>query len=192
MPGSKYLASEESLVLDVRKHPIVLAAPFLSALGALIGASLLGTILSPDRGTDWVDTALGLTAAFFLARFGWKLAQWRIDRIVVTDQRVVEVSGLLTRSVASMPLMKVTDMTYRRSPWGRMLGYGELVLESAGQHQGLSRIAYLPYPDDFYRTVTALVTAHLHGPVDPPEASGPEEPDPHDEDDTGPLPRVIL
>jgi hypothetical protein len=189
MPGSKYLSVEEHLVLDVRKHPIMLAAPFLQAIGALVGAAVLGTIFSPDRTADWVDTVLGLGAAFFTLRLGWKLAEWRIDRIVVTDQRVVEVSGLLTRSVASMPLMKVTDMTYRRSVGGRMLGYGELVLESAGQNQGLSRIEYLPHPDDFYRTVTALVTAHLQGPVTSPE---PDDPDPYDEDDTGPLPRVIV
>ena len=32
-----------------------------------------------------------------------------------------------------MPLAKVTDMSFQRSPIGRILGYGEFILESAGQ-----------------------------------------------------------
>ena len=32
----------------------------------------------------------------------------------------------MTRRVAMMPLIKVTDMSYSRPPAGRVLGYGEI------------------------------------------------------------------
>jgi hypothetical protein len=59
--------------------------------------------------------------------------------------------------VAIMPLSKVTDMTYERTLFGRILGYGVFVMESAGQDQALSRIGYLPSPDVLYHDVSALL-----------------------------------
>jgi hypothetical protein len=44
-----------------------------------------------------------------------------------------------------MQLTKVTDMTFQRSPIGRLLGFGEFILESAGQDQALTNLGYLPY-----------------------------------------------
>ena len=32
-----------------------------------------------------------------------------------------------------MPLVKVTDMSFQRSTMGRLLGYGEFILESAAR-----------------------------------------------------------
>ncbi|HWL65097.1 MAG TPA: PH domain-containing protein, partial [Actinomycetota bacterium] len=116
----------------------------------------------------------------------WRMWEWRADRIVVTDRRIFEVSGVLTRKVASMPLVKMTDITYRRSVLGRLLGYGELIVETAGQDQSLNRITHLPHPDDFYRTITWLVTGGLT-----PRAE-PEDDYYVDDDDTGPLPRVVV
>lgn len=187
MRAARYLASDEDLELEVRHHVAVLIGPALAAVGAIVGGAALGFVLSPDRGSDIVDTVLGLVAAFFFLRLGWKLWLWYEDRIYVTTHRVVEVSGVLTRRVASIPLIKVTDMTYRRSLLGRILGYGELVLESAGQHQALERIGHIPAPDHFYRTVTSLLAARV------PVPSEPSVPVPHTEDDdTGPLPRVVV
>jgi hypothetical protein len=37
-----------------------------------------------------------------------------------------------------------------------MLGYGECILETAGQDQALTKLTHLPDPDDFYRTLTRL------------------------------------
>lgn len=171
----------------------ILLRPFLAALVAIVLAGSIGWITSPSKGSDTVDLVLGLVALFFAARCGWRAWQWHADRIVVTDQRIFEVSGVLTRKVASMPLTRVTDMTYKRTLLGRILGYGDLIVESAGQDQALSRIERLPHPDDFYRTLTSLVTAGIPSLL--PE--GGDQIWLHDDrssedDDTGPLPRVIV
>lgn len=176
---------DERVVCRVRRHPALLFRPFAEALGAMIVASFLGFLLSPAEGSDLIDTLLGIVAIAFMVRFAWKGWQWSVARIVVTDRRIFEVSGLIARRVASMPLTKVTDMTYHRSLVGRLLGYGDLRVESPGQKQAVEQIAYLPRPDDFYRTVTSLVMA---GPAERPEVAEKVE----EEDNTGPLPRVIL
>lgn len=176
---------DERVVCRVRRHPALLFRPFAEALAAMIAASFLGFLLSPAEGSDVVDTLLGIVAIGFMARFAWKGWQWSVARIIVTDRRIFEVSGLIARRVASMPLTKVTDMTYHRSLMGRLLGYGALRVESPGQKQSVEQIAYLPRPDDFYRTVTSLVMA---GPVDRSEVAEQVQED----DNTGPLPRVIV
>ena len=187
MAYTRYLAPEERIVIEIHHHLMVLLRPFVVALGVIFGAMMLGFLMSPDEGADAVDTVLGLVALVFLFRFLWRVWEWRVDKIIVTDRRILEVSGLLTRKVASMPLEKLTDLTYNRSLAGRLLGYGRISVESAGQEQGLTTIDYLPSPDDFYRTVTSLVTGVMPKP-DPEtvhEASW-------DDEDTGPLPRVIV
>ena len=187
MAYSRYLAQGERIVIKIRRHLLVMLRPFLAAVGAIFGAILLGAILSPNEGADIFDTILSLAALFFLLRFAWRLWEWRVDRIIVTDRRILEVSGLLTRKVASMPLEKLTDLTYSRSVGGRIFGYGRIGVESAGQDQALTSIDFLPSPDDFYRAVTALVAGVMAKP-DPEtvhEASW-------DDEDTGPLPRVIV
>jgi hypothetical protein len=40
---------------------------------------------------------------------------------------------------------------------GQILGYGVFIVESAGQDQALSRIAYLPHPDELYQQVSTLL-----------------------------------
>ena len=185
-PG-RYLSADENVVLQARRHVAVLARPALAALGAIVLALFVGVVVSPGKGADFLDTVGGLFALWFLVRLLWRAWEWWVDRIFVTEKRIFEVSGLLTRKVASMPLGNLTDMTYQRSIWGRIFGYGEMIVETAGQAQALSRIAYLSNPDDFYRCVTALVTAGLL-----PAASTPEGRPAYDEDDTGPLPRIIV
>ncbi len=68
---------------------------------------------------------------------------WR-DVFVLTNWRVVRLSGFFTSRVATMPINRILDMTMTRTPWGRLLGYGHFVFESAAQEQGLREIKFVP------------------------------------------------
>ncbi len=185
----RYIAEREEPVVEVRRHPMVLLRPAAIAIAAIVGATAVGALTSWDDGGDLIDTLAGFVALFFVGRLAWKILLWWEDRLVATDQRIVEVSGFFTRKVASIPIEKVTDMTYRRTIGGRIFGYGDLILETAGQKQALDEICYIPEPDEFYRTVTSLGTTQH-----PPSRvvlDGSPNPNP-DDDDTGPLPRIIL
>ena len=62
-----------------------------------------------------------------------------------------------THKVNMMPLAKVTDMSFQRSAMGRLLGYGEFIVESAGQNQALRNVDRLPYPEQLYLEVCGLI-----------------------------------
>jgi hypothetical protein len=66
-------------------------------------------------------------------------------------------------TVAMMPVSKITDMTYERTLFGRMLGYGTLILESAGQIQALNRIEFLPRPEEVFDAISELVFGEKPG-----------------------------
>lgn len=184
----RYLAGDEASVLEARRHVVVLWRPFAAALAGVVGATAAGFLSSPNSEGDVIDVLGGIVALVLVVRLAWRTWEWSAARLVVTDERILEVSGILTRKVAAMPLSRVTDMTYRRTIGGRLLGYGELIVESAGQDQALGRIRYIPDPDRFYRTLTSLVTAGLPSLLTPQVR---DEVSLEDED-TGPLPQVIV
>lgn len=196
----RYLASGEAVELDVRKHWSALADPFFQLIGVILAALLLGSIASPSEGSDIFDDFVSVVVIFFIFRFLFYVWLWSVNRIVVTNQRVIEESGVLNRNVSSMPLTKVTDLQYHRSLMGRLLGFGELVLESAGQQQAIGSIEHLAHPDDFYRTFTTLLARRQGPPSEPERNYQPPAPpweqafdeDEGDDGDTGPIQRVIV
>ena len=153
----KYLLlhEREHQVITVRMHPAMLLVPVGIALAGLIGVIMLsGTLLKGQSGLMMI---VWVAWGFLLARALWAAANWSVDYFVVTSRRMILTSGILTRKVAMMPLNKVTDMSFQRSFAGRLLGYGEFIIESAGQDQALRNIPYIPYPDELYVEVCKLL-----------------------------------
>ena len=151
----KYLLPHEQQVITVRRHPAVLIGAILVTVAGLILAAVLSdTILQHQSTALWI---VWLIWGILLLRLIIKVATWAVDYFVVTSHRMILTSGLITRKVAMMPLVKVTDMTFQRSFLGRMLGYGTFILESAGQDQALSTVDHIPYPEQLYLEVCALL-----------------------------------
>ncbi len=162
MADSSFLLPGEHPRVDVVLHWAVLLGPGLRAGAVLTPLFLLWAY----TGDTPLAGLLGIAMVAVLGWFGWRVAEWRHERFLVTDKRVLLVSGLLTRRVGMMPLLKVTDMTYERSWLGRRLGYGAFVMESAGQEQALHRVAYLPQPEVVSQTMfTLLFGAPAGGPL---------------------------
>lgn len=152
--ATSYLLPRESLEVAVRRHWSVLVRPGIR-LGAL-AAVLLVVLVRTPADSSLVGVLL-LALAVVLLVFGWHWVGWWTDRFVVTDKRVMLVTGVLTHRVAIMPLAKVTDMTYENSLPGRVLGYGAFIMESAGQDQALHRIDHVAHPDWIYQRMSNLI-----------------------------------
>jgi uncharacterized membrane protein YdbT with pleckstrin-like domain len=150
---NKYLLPREVQVATVRQHPAVLIGPSAQALGGLLLAGVLSAIVVHGI-LEMILWALWLV--LFL-RLVWKAANWSVDYFVVTSERLLLTTGFLTRRVNMMPLTKVTDMSFRRSFAGRLLGYGEFIVESAGQDQALRNVEFIPYPEQLYLLICGML-----------------------------------
>jgi len=165
----RYLLDGERVVVAIHQHWGKVSAPVAAAAAGLFLAL-------------WVDASVPVAIAaisqvVWLAWFVlllwtfWRLLEWRHDWFVATDKRLILTYGLITRRVAMMPLTKVTDMSYSRSIPGRLLGYGQFIMESAGQDQALHNINWVPDPDRTYRAICAeMFGVEDHGGLPPDDA----------------------
>jgi len=152
---NKYLLPHERQVITVHQHPAVLIRPIFEVLVGLAIAGWLSSSIAHGNGTALL--VIWILWILLLLRLGVKAYEWSETYFVVTSQRMLLQTGLVTRKVNMMPLSKVTDMSFQRSSLGRILGYGEFILESAGQDQALRVVDHLPYPEQLYLEVCGLI-----------------------------------
>ena len=149
---SRYLFPTERYRGEWKRHWIHLSGP----LGIGAGATLLLGYLAGFLTRQNIDGLVTAAVLIWLAVIGWvawKVFDWYFDRFILTNKRVMVVNGIITRKVAMMPLLRVTDMKYEQSALGRLLSYGTFVLESAGQDQALREVKHLPNPNELYLRV---------------------------------------
>jgi uncharacterized membrane protein YdbT with pleckstrin-like domain len=153
-----YLLSTERRVIRVRRHWAALLWLLVQTLGIVAAAIGLSYLIGNESDNVWlVQSLLWYAALGAVVRFSYHALEWWVERIVVTDKRFMLTSGILETKISMMPITKVTDMSYTRPVVGRMLGYGTLRVESAGQKQDLERVAYLPRPEEVYDAISELI-----------------------------------
>ncbi len=163
-PSDKFLLEGEHLDYQTRRHWSILLRPALWAALSLLVLSILFGI----TGSNVVTGAGGLGVLYLWVRLSWLIADWRLANLYLTDWRLFEISGIVTKRIAAMPLRKITDLTYEISPLGRLLGYGRFIIETAGQDQAFSRLDHIPQPRRLYEVLSHLT---LHG-EPPPDETG--------------------
>src|SRR5215469_8005356 len=143
----KYLLPGEHQLICVRMHPAVLLGAITLTLVALLAGGLVTSfalLSSTGLGIVW------LAAGVLFLRMLWQIACWSVEYFVVTPGRVLLVSGVVIRKVATMPLSAVTDLRVRRSAGGRLFRYGNFVAESDLPDQSVGVVNLVPLPDEVY------------------------------------------
>jgi len=155
-PVHSYLAPAERCIVATRRHWVVPLWRLARGGGMMTVIGVL-TFLVPQ--VFLVQLALFLGAVAHTAWIAWCVLEWRVEQIAVTETRLIRVSGILRITVDAVPLSKITDLRLRCSVAGRILNYGELRIETAGQKRTLERLDFLP---------TAVCRAMLTGPLRTP------------------------
>jgi membrane protein YdbS with pleckstrin-like domain len=205
--AEKYLLSDEPPVVATRRHPAVLVRPFLRGIPALV----VGVWVLQLDPTNRVSATVGLVVVLgALTYLGLHVAEWWVRHFLVTRRRVLLTSGVIIRTVAVMPLRRITDLTWKETFWGQVLGYGTFRFESAGQQQGLDVIDFMPHADALYKRLSELMfgtdfstnpvsadedadgsmDADDRGAPDAPEQRMPPSPASGRQHDTAPIPRT--
>jgi membrane protein YdbS with pleckstrin-like domain len=153
--ADKYLLPHERPpVIATRRHWAVLVVPMAKALPVLA----IGFWLMVRDPQNRVTASVGLIVLVgALGYLGLRVGAWWRRYFFITNRRVLLTTGIIVRTVALLPLRRITDLTYKETPFGQLLGYGTFRFESAGQQQALSEITYLPRADVLYRDVSDLL-----------------------------------
>ena len=142
---SKYLLPSEGRTLTIRQLPIPLAVHLAAMIGGLLAAiavSQLPGIAGAERLVAWI------LWVFLAARLLAAAASWPNYQIVVTNKRVLVISGIFTREVAPLSLPGADAVGVKQSARGRLFGYGTITLTPAAGTP--SSFTFMPNADRLY------------------------------------------
>jgi uncharacterized membrane protein YdbT with pleckstrin-like domain len=149
VPFSKKLLTEgEVVILDLRPHWIALVKPFFWT--AVIG-SVTGLIFVKIGGKTDVREVLQLViiGIAFLLWIPMALVpaiRWRFTLFVLTNERVITRTGVIAKHSKEIPLETINDVTFHQGVFERMIGAGDLIIESAGE-SGQNRFTEIRKPE---------------------------------------------
>ena len=142
MPFPRRLLNDgEEIVLDLRPHWWFFAGPAVALAAAIVAAVAVSTK------TDSAVVQLPLLVLVLVA-LGWvlvRVARWSTTNFVLTNDRLIVRSGVLRKRGREIPLERVNDITVTQTLLRRMLGAGDLVIESAGE-RGQEAFPGCPHP----------------------------------------------
>ena len=152
----RLLIQGESVVVELRPHWIALVAPIAVAVLVVIGWTL-ALAKAPDSGAGRSVIVWGATIVAVLLLLGYVLpavVAWATSIFVVTTDRIIHRKGLVAKSSMEIPLEAVNDVRFEQSVFERLIGAGDLVIESAGE-RGRQVFSHIPHPEDVQREIYA-------------------------------------
>jgi uncharacterized membrane protein YdbT with pleckstrin-like domain len=160
MPYPKNLLNDrENVALDLRPHWWYFSKHILTGIPLLIlwilHFSLSGT------GKDVARGVLGVVTIIWAIWLLLKFISWTRTYFVVTDQRVVYRTGVISRHGVEIPLDRINNINFHQGLWERMIGAGDLEIQSAGD-AGTTQFENVRHPDgvqqEIYRQMESDAT----------------------------------
>jgi len=155
----KNLNTNESIALDMHPHWWYFAEPAISLVLAIaIGIVVITQTESGSnarKAAGWVSLVLLVVCALWLLG---RYLKWVTTNFVITSQRLIFRQGVIAKSGIEIPLERVNNVNFNQSVFERILGAGDLLIESGGE-DGQQRFTDIRHPDK----VQNLVHAQMEG-----------------------------
>ncbi len=152
----KLMIDGEQTVTTTRTHVKVLFIPLVILLAVATAGGYLAAAVG-DRGNGiarWVIIGVAVVLALWGAVIPF--LRWLLWTYTLTNKRLVEQKGILTRTGRVIPLSRINDVAFEKNLNDRILGCGTLVIHDASEQAGLE-LRDIPHIEAVHRTVTRLV-----------------------------------
>ena len=126
---TKLLNSGEAIILDLRPH----WWRIFPASATLAGAVIMGLVTLAATGNGALRILAGLVVLATLTNFVGRYIRWTSENFVVTSERVIHRSGVIAKRGIEIPIDRVNTVFFNQSLFERVLGAGDLGVESAGE-----------------------------------------------------------
>ena len=143
----RLLIEGESLVLDLRPHPIALALPALYTLVLTVAVVWLGAGIG---GPGWVWPAVWVVAMLIYPVP--KFVAWATSIFAVTTDRVIHRQGWIAKRSMEIPLEAINDVRFEQGIFDRLVGAGTLLISSASEF-GTNTFDDIRHPEEVQRTI---------------------------------------
>lgn len=152
MPYPKNLINDgESVALDLRPHWWFFSQHILTGIPLAV-MLILATRIGDDDVKKVVLIGLGVAAIAWSVWLLAKFLEWSRTFFVITDQRVIFRTGVLTRHGVEIPLERINNINFHQGVWERIIGAGDLEIQSAGE-AGTSKFDNVRHPDGVQQEV---------------------------------------
>jgi uncharacterized membrane protein YdbT with pleckstrin-like domain len=145
MPYPRHLINEgETVALDLHPHWWYFSKHILTGIPlflALIGVLMLSGSVQTVAGWAWA-----ILAVIWAGWLAIKYVQWQYTHFVVTDDRVIFRTGMLSKHGVEIPLERINNINFDQRIFERLIGAGDLDIESAGR-EGQSHFEDVRHPD---------------------------------------------
>jgi len=121
-------------------------------LVALLAVVLAFTIFAYTVWPAWVAVVSGVLTLGIAAVLAWRFIRLRSYELVVTNHRVIQQQGLLSKRSMDSRLDKINNIEHRQTLWGRLLGYGDVEVDTASE-TGISRFTNVANPMELKRAI---------------------------------------
>ena len=149
----KLMIDGEQTVMTTRTHVKVLFVPLVILLAVGAAGGFLAARVDPGA-PRWVVIGIAVVLAVLGAVIPF--LRWFLWTYTLTNKRIVEQKGILTRTGRVIPLSRINDVAFEKNLNDRILGCGTLVIHDASEQAGLE-LRDIPHIEDVHRTVTGLV-----------------------------------
>lgn len=141
------LADHEDLVFDLRPHWLALVGPTFWTLVSL-ALVVVGSRYAADRSWETSGQMVISLAALLLWVFLAVIPflRWRFTMFVLTTDRLITRTGIIAKRSKEIPLERINDVAFSQSVFERIVGAGDLLIESAGE-RGQERITNVREPE---------------------------------------------
>jgi membrane protein YdbS with pleckstrin-like domain len=153
MPFPRQLLNhDEEIVLDVHPHWLFFAEP-----GLTVGALLILTIVfAATVGSAVLNTVMLIVLFLALVWFLWRALTWNTTHFVITNDRLIYRSGVFAKRGIQIPLERVNNVNFHQGILERIVGAGDLLVESAGE-DGQQRFTDVRHPDRVQNLIHAQI-----------------------------------
>jgi uncharacterized membrane protein YdbT with pleckstrin-like domain len=167
------LNSHEKIVVDNHPHWLYFLEPALGAIAALFLLAVFG--FKTSGGVRSVFVTLLLLVILGLGVWALvRLINWRSVEFVVTTDRVIFRSGVFAKHGIEIPLARVNNVNFSQGILERMVGAGNLMIESGGE-DGQSHFTDVREPQQIQRIIHEQIEQYrqrrMTDAVPPPPAS---------------------
>jgi uncharacterized membrane protein YdbT with pleckstrin-like domain len=153
------LSSGERILRRTKQHPFIFIWGARFTVLALVMAVVLfwlGGNLDPDGIPGTLRLLLGwITAVLFFGGIAvaiWTALRYVNQEYVLTNRRIIQVSGVLNRNATDSSLEKINDAVLNQSIFGRMFDFGDLTVLTASE-AGIDRMKMLRSPIAFKKSM---------------------------------------
>lgn len=137
------LADHEHIVFELRPHWVAVVPALLWAALIVVAWVALGALT--DSGPALVALSAGALIAL-LVLSAVPLLKWSRTLFVLTTDRLITRRGVIAREATEIPLERINDVAFKQSALERLVGAGDLLIESAGE-RGQTRITNVKRPE---------------------------------------------